>query len=598
MGWLRDQLQIQADGLSGHLHDFWPDVSANNKWLGGAVGEGWERFPYYLDGYVPLAFLLGDKQIQQRVVAWIDRIIQLQDSSGWLGPADPLPDRRAFDVWPATVLLKAMAQRYEADGDQHTLKAMLLFAQWLRANLHQYPLIEWAHFRWADLVLVLHWLFNTTGEAWLLDVAKTLKNQGYDWSACFRNFDFKERTRKEDCDLQRHVVNNAMGGRMPAVWWIQSEDPAHRLAALQAIENLDKYHGQVTGMFSGDEHLAGREPTQGSELCAVVEYMFSLEIMLAALGEPEIGDRLERVAYNALPATFTPDMWYHQYDQQVNQIACTMEERAWTSNSPDANLFGLQPCYGCCTANFHQGWPKLAEHLFMQRHDGGLAAVAYAPCEVDHTLPSGERLRLTQETDYPFRGSVRIRIGLDNPALFPLTFRVPSWTTDASVRVGRDESRDLSPGTFHTLTRQWRDGDVLDLDFPMHVRVETGLHGAVSIHRGPLVFSFPIPNAQSVVRGSHPDADFEFRPTSAWNYALETSELVVTEHPLSTPVFQETSPPVTISVNARLVREWRPAGGSAAPVPESPEFSAESARIELIPYGATILRVTEFPAVS
>src|SRR4051812_47321706 len=47
-GWLRKQLQIQADGLGGHLDEFWPDVK-ESAWIGGAE-EGWERGPYWLDG--------------------------------------------------------------------------------------------------------------------------------------------------------------------------------------------------------------------------------------------------------------------------------------------------------------------------------------------------------------------------------------------------------------------------------------------------------------------------------------------------------------------------------------------------------------------
>jgi len=61
-GWLRRQLQIQAGGLSGHLDEFWPSVGPDSGWLGG-TGESWERGPYYMDGLVPLAFLLDDPRL-------------------------------------------------------------------------------------------------------------------------------------------------------------------------------------------------------------------------------------------------------------------------------------------------------------------------------------------------------------------------------------------------------------------------------------------------------------------------------------------------------------------------------------------------------
>src|SRR4029079_1310385 len=113
-------------------------------------------------------------------------------------------------------------------------------------------------------------------------------------------------------------VNNAMAIKASGVWSRQSGAAADPAASLRAIVVLDQYHGQATGVFTGDEHLAGLSPSQGTELCAVVEYLFSLEHLIAILGEPALGDRLERIAYNALPATFSPDMWSHQYDQQAN----------------------------------------------------------------------------------------------------------------------------------------------------------------------------------------------------------------------------------------------------------------------------------------
>ncbi len=128
---------------------------------------------------------------------------------------------------------------------------------------------------------------------------------------------------------------------------------------------LDEYHRLPNGMFSADEHFAGQDPSQGTELCTVVEAMFSLETDLAITGDAAFGDRLEKIAYNALPATITEDFWAHQYDQQPNQVMCSLSKRNWSSNGPESNIFGLEPNFGCCTANMHQGWPKLAASLWM-----------------------------------------------------------------------------------------------------------------------------------------------------------------------------------------------------------------------------------------
>src|SRR6201994_3848586 len=168
---------------------------------------------------------------------------------------------------------------------------------------------------------------------------------------------------------------------------------------------LDAYHGLPNGIFRADEHLAGPDPSQGTELCTVVETMFSYEQDFAILGSAQIADRLERVTYNALPATLSNDMWLHQYDQQPNQIACTRAHRQWSTNGPDSNLFGLAPHFGCCTANLHQGWPKFVSSMWMGTADGGLVVAAYAPSEVNVNV-SGHPVRIREETEYPFRDSV------------------------------------------------------------------------------------------------------------------------------------------------------------------------------------------------
>jgi len=207
------------------------------------------------------------------------------------------------------------------------------------------------------------WLYNRNGDRALLDLARKLHTQGHDWEAQFANFKTTERVPRASTNLSTHGVNNAMAMKAAAVWWLITGDKGERASLYQMLDMLDRYHGQPNGIFSADEHYAGRDPSQGTELCAVVEAMFSLETDMSILGDPAFGDRLEKIAYNALPATLSPDLWSHQYDQQANQVMCSISNRRWATNGPESNIFGLEPNFGCCTANMHQGWPKLAASL-------------------------------------------------------------------------------------------------------------------------------------------------------------------------------------------------------------------------------------------
>ena len=122
-GWLRDQLQTQAAGLSGHLDEFWPDIK-NSAWTGGKA-EGWERLPYWLDGLVPLAFLLDDPALQAKVKRFVDYILEHQQPDGWLGPIGDTAGHKPYDVWPLFPLFKALTQYQEATGDPRVVPALL-----------------------------------------------------------------------------------------------------------------------------------------------------------------------------------------------------------------------------------------------------------------------------------------------------------------------------------------------------------------------------------------------------------------------------------------------------------------------------------------
>jgi DUF1680 family protein len=602
-GWLLNQLQIQANGLGGHLDETWADVGPDSGWLGGK-GESWERGPYFLDGLIPLAWLLDDARLKAKAQRFVDWTLDHQAPNGMIGPSSN------DDWWPRIVMLKALTQYQELTGDTRVIPVMDRYFRHQFEELPKRPLRDWGKFRWQDEALTVTWLYNRTGSPYLVDLAQLLHQQGHDWIAQYANFQYTQKITSDylkldegnglkDLALSTHGVNNAQAVKTGAVWSLVSGAESDRKAVLHMISELNQYHGLPNGMFSCDEHLAGRDPSQGSELCSVVEYMFSLEQSLAILGDPSLGDALERLAFNALPGTFTDDMWAHQYNQEPNQVECSLHHRPWTTDGPESNLYGLEPNFGCCTANFHQGWPKFTNSLFLASAEG-LVAAAYAPCEV-RTVISRTPVSVIEETQYPFRGTIRMMIKPDAPVSFPLALRIPAWADGAAIQVNREAKLPASPGTFARIERQWQPGDRVEIVFPMEPRTSRWFHDSVVFERGPLVFSYGIGEDWVKLRDRGMTADWQVFPTTQWNYGISENAHVpanisVSEAEVGESVFTAKHAPVRLSVKARKLPDWRAEDGAANPVPQSPAKTDQPEEtITLIPYAAAKLRITAFP---
>ena len=635
LGWLRDQLTIQADGLTGHLDEFWPSL-ANSAWKGDAAGEAWERGPYFLDGAVPLAYILDDARLKAKVRPYIEWTLASGRPDGWFGPAENR------DRWPLAVAMKVLTQYYEATGDERVITILKNYFAYLRDNPPDWPDKDWRGVRAMDNAVSGFWLYNRTGDAGILRATESIYRNSFDWgtyfldfpytAGYFARFPYRDEWKKSfRAHHPTHVVNIAMGIKYPAVWYQQFGEDRLKKAAYQALANLDTHHGQVGGRFGGDEHLAGRCPTQGSELCSIVEYMFSLEKTIEALGDVIFADRLELLAYNGNPGTCTPDYWAHQYDQQANQVLVSIARRQWSTNGDTSNVYGLEPNFGCCTANMHQGWPKFVAHLWMATHDQGLAAVAFGPCQVKAKVADGAEVTVTEETDYPFDGTIRFVLETAGPVRFPLHVRIPAWADGARLTAGGVDVP-TTAGRFAVVDRQWKAGDTAVLTLPMKLRTETRYNNAVSILRGPLYFALKIgerfekldkiklndrfvdlaamkadPQLHKMAElfEKTPLGDYAIHPTTPWNYGLivdrahpEKSITVETRKPGRVP-FEQAAAAVTLKVKGRAIPEWTLRDNSAGETPISPVVCAEpTVDLELIPYGNTRLRITEFPVIA
>lgn len=615
-GWLRKYLKLQQTGLNGKLGTIsaWLDKN-NNQWLSNQGDHGWEEVPYWLRGYISLAYILDVRSMKTEAGTWIKAVLNNQNSNGMLGPDGY--DGNSPDLWAKMPMLWALQTYYEGTGDESALTALENHFKWELAIPENIFLNgAWQDKRGGDNLWSVLWTYNRTGNKDILPLAEKLHRNTSDWTmkGTLPNW---------------HGVNIAQGFREPATYYLYSGDEAMLQATYDNQMEMRKRYGQMPGgMYAADENARHGyyDPRNGAETCAIVEQMASDEILMGITGDPFWADHCENVALNTFTAALTPDMKALRYITSANMA---ISDEKLHGPSIDNNLRGMLSMTPfssrCCQHNHGMGWPYYSEHLVMATADNGLATMLYAANETTAMVGNRHSVKLTEDTQYPFNDKVTLTINTEGNVVFPLYLRIPEWSTNTMVEIN-GESVDVkaSTGKYVRIEREWTDGDVVTLTMPMSITTQLwqANKSSVSVNYGPLTLSLLIDE----IWEEHDSRDHDFvqddshwqegvnaalwpsyaiKPGSEWNYGLVLDKDMMPidisvekrEYPSNDQPFTPENVPLVFKAKGRQIPSWGyDATGMTDLLPTKYEPASEETKtISLIPMGATRLRISAFP---
>lgn len=634
-GWLLETMTRQRNGLSGHLGEISAWLNKDkNAWLSpeGKGDWGWEEVPYWLKGYLSLACALNDSAMLKEAKIWIDGALSSQRPDGNFGPI--FKDKREVeDFWPKMIMLYCLQTWYEHTGDSRVIQLMKGFFRYQLAYpedkfLDQY----WQNKRGGDNLHAVLWLYNRTGEAWLLELARKIHRKTADWTG--EKPDDKAALIAKNLPIwwdtlpDWHNVNVAQSFREPGLYYQLSGEKRHLDAAYRDFHTIRDFFGQVPGgMFGADEDARPGydDPRQAVETCGMVEQMNSDEELLRITGDVFWADHAEEVAFNTYPAAMMPDQRSLRYLTSPNMVLC--DDRNHAPGIQNSGPFLLMNPFSsrCCQHNHTQGWPYFCENLWLATADGGAAAAIYSASEVSMKVGKGVPIRIEESTQYPFEEYLRFKFHPAKRVRFPLYLRIPAWAQGAALWInGQPYEGKLLADQFVSVERLWSEGDVLTLRLPMQTSIKrwTRNHNSASVNYGPLTFSLKIQeqylqkeSTKTAIgdskwqKGADASAwpSFEIHPASDWNYGLafDTDDMLrgftleKRAWPTDNYPFTPTAVPLVMKAKAGKIASWGlDQYGLCSPLPESPlrsDTPVES--MELIPMGAARLRISAFPVL-
>lgn len=460
-----------------------------------------------------------DAELARLMEKWIAIVAKAQDDDGYISTnighdrSSRLQMPYKHELYNMGHLLTAACIHHRSTGKKSFLRIAQKLADYLGREFKPNP-PRLVHFPWnpsAPMGLVE--MYRTTGNREYLEVARIMiDNRGTQPGGHHRNGGTDQTQDRVPLKQETEAVGHAVTGMYlycgAADLYAETGDDAILRALLRIWESVALRKMDVTGSVAMGRGITKRgdpvheafgedyaQPNLYNETCANIGYgMFSWRLLLLS-GDAKYADMMERVAYNCLNASV--DL------EGKNWFYCNPLK--WEGTEGEKHLTGLRwrtnNCY-CCPPSVGRTTAKLHNWMYSASNDG-LWVHLYGGNKLTSVLADGSPIEMTQQTDYPWDGRVKLTVNKTCDKPLAISLRIPGWAENVSLKLnGSAFSGAVQPGTYATIKRRWQAGDVMDLDIPMPVRlVEANpkvrkLRNMVAVMRGPLVYCLELPKQE------------------------------------------------------------------------------------------------------
>lgn len=243
--------------------------------------------------------------------------------------------------------------------------------------------------------------------------------------------------------------------------------------------------------------------TAYNETCANIANGMWNWRMLGITGDPKYCDVMEKVFYNSgisglgihgISFFYTNVL---KWEGQHHHLLLNDAMQRW--NLPRAGI--------CCPASITRTIVEMSSYAYGISQDAVWVNL-FGSSKLDTQFPDGSKLKLTQETEYPWEGKIQITIEQSPDKDFGVKLRIPAWADESEISInGEHYNFDNEEGKYVNIIRKWAPGDVISLNLPMKTKLVSAnplvhnLEGKVAVQRGPVVYcleSYDLPENTSI----------------------------------------------------------------------------------------------------